>query len=332
MTAAQKKSVLVVDDIESIRFAIRDYLSRWYQVDEAEDGYAALQILNTKKIDFVITDIRMPGMGGLELVEHLRSGFPDVRYALMTAYNVDDYVQYARVHHIWNIIPKTTFLDLRFIHTMVDKLLTGDIFGVKRYFPDAREEKMTFPGLYRIVRQEENRLPADVFYRCGVETPEEHNHIPHMVADALMRSGAPRFVHQVLEELTSNAAVWGPAASREDAPDHRPAHNEFTNRSPYEIVFGLADSCALVSVVDFHGSLKREDVLYRLERHVTVDESGLPIGIADAHGRGLFISREHMDHLIFNIDPGVRSEVIGILSLETAPRTRALSIYQTKEV
>ena len=110
-----KFTVLVVDDIESIRFAIADYLKSDFNVFDAGNGEEALKLMAEHKVDLVITDIRMPIMGGLDLIMKISRAYPYVKYALMTAYNVNDYIHFVRKHHIWNIIPKTAFLDLHFI-------------------------------------------------------------------------------------------------------------------------------------------------------------------------------------------------------------------------
>ncbi|MBI3396272.1 MAG: response regulator [Spirochaetia bacterium] len=332
-----KYSILVVDDIESIRYAIRDFLKPYYEVYEAEDGYAALAVMEKHQIEFVLTDIRMPGMGGLELIAAIRERYPHVLYALMTAYNVNDYVQYARIHKIWNIIPKTTFLDLRFIHVMLDKLLTGNIFGAELYFPGAGREKAAFPLLYKMAKHRDVPLKHGTLYVCRVETAEENSHVSEMVGDILHGAGAPTVIRQVLEEITSNAISWAPGkgTGKQDEAEAQRKKSQvphtFSASSAYELGFGILEENAVISVTDYHGTLDREEILYRLERHVTLDENGLPLGLGDSHGRGLFISREHMDHLVFNIEPGVKSEVIGILSLEPGDRNRALSIFQTTD-
>ena len=100
------RSVLIVDDIPSIRTAIADYLSFHFEVLQAADGVDAWEVCQNRPVDFLLTDIRMPQMGGLELIELYRKAFPGRPFALMTAYDINDYVRYARELKIWNIIPK----------------------------------------------------------------------------------------------------------------------------------------------------------------------------------------------------------------------------------
>ncbi|MDF1567790.1 MAG: response regulator [Spirochaetaceae bacterium] len=56
---------------------------------EAEDGQSGLELIGRVHPDIVITDMRMPGMEGTELLEKLRSEFPQIRILVMSGY--DDY-------------------------------------------------------------------------------------------------------------------------------------------------------------------------------------------------------------------------------------------------
>ncbi len=329
--SAGKKAVLVVDDIESIRFAIKEYLNREFRVFAAEDGNAALALCEKEPIDLVITDIRMPGMGGLALIKRLGPMFPQMKFALMTAYNVDDYIRFARVERVWNIIPKTTFLDLKYILVMARKLLSEEIFGVSHYFPHARLETVTVPDIHRMHRRRsEEKLPRDVFYSCRISTAGENNAVCDRISDLLIDQGAPSALRMVLEELAANAMIHAPGKDR-PAPDPTlgPENYPMAAEDAFDIGFGILEDNAVASVTDYKGSLNRDEALYRLERQTTADPAtGLPIGLVDSHGRGLYISRENVDHLIFNIDPGKKTEIVGVLPLDSIVRTRAISIFQ----
>ncbi|MCA9639323.1 MAG: response regulator, partial [Myxococcales bacterium] len=80
-------SVLVADDEPSLRRTLARMLSaRGMQVHTAEDGQAALAILQTQPIDVALVDLMMPKLGGFELLEHLRSQSIEVEVIIMTAY------------------------------------------------------------------------------------------------------------------------------------------------------------------------------------------------------------------------------------------------------
>jgi two-component system chemotaxis response regulator CheY len=75
MAANPKMHVLVVDDFATMRRIITNVLRQlgFENVLEAEDGTKALQILETEKVDFVITDWNMPQMSGLDLLKAIRA-------------------------------------------------------------------------------------------------------------------------------------------------------------------------------------------------------------------------------------------------------------------
>ena len=66
--------LLLVDDHELVREGLRrvlDTAARGWSVEEADSGEAALQRLSEHAFDLVITDLSMPGMGGVALIQHL---------------------------------------------------------------------------------------------------------------------------------------------------------------------------------------------------------------------------------------------------------------------
>ena len=67
--------ILVVDDEKVIREILADFLSmEGYVVHAVEDGAQALEELKRRSYDLVISDLKMPNMGGLELLEQDRRG------------------------------------------------------------------------------------------------------------------------------------------------------------------------------------------------------------------------------------------------------------------
>lgn len=77
----------MVDDELVIRQILADFLTmEGYQVQTAEDGRAALEKLQTTSFDIVISDMKMPRMGGIELIETIRDRGVDVLTVIMTAY------------------------------------------------------------------------------------------------------------------------------------------------------------------------------------------------------------------------------------------------------
>lgn len=84
--------ILVVDDDEGVAFFTAENLTELgtaYQVETATSGEEAWQKMSAQPYDLVITDLRMPGMDGLELLRRTRASFPQTRLILMTAYGSD---------------------------------------------------------------------------------------------------------------------------------------------------------------------------------------------------------------------------------------------------
>jgi len=61
-------------------------------VYKALSGYEALEILDRSKVDIVLSDIKMPGISGIQLLEKIRSRWPACRVIFLTCYNEFDYV------------------------------------------------------------------------------------------------------------------------------------------------------------------------------------------------------------------------------------------------
>ena len=80
-------SVLVVDDEGANRYSVSKTLQRvGYVVSEAASAEDALEKMKVQRFDVVLTDIRMPGLDGVELLRRIKEESPDVIVILMTAY------------------------------------------------------------------------------------------------------------------------------------------------------------------------------------------------------------------------------------------------------
>ena len=66
------KSVLVVDDDQNMLQLLYAFLRDSYRVIMADSGQAALECLNTHKVDLILLDYLMPGMNGKETLEEIR--------------------------------------------------------------------------------------------------------------------------------------------------------------------------------------------------------------------------------------------------------------------
>lgn len=79
--------ILVVDDEGAIRYSVSKTLQRvGYHVATAASGEEALEMMDSQKFDVVLTDIRMPGISGVELLARIKEASPDAVVILMTGY------------------------------------------------------------------------------------------------------------------------------------------------------------------------------------------------------------------------------------------------------
>ena len=88
------KSILVVDDYPAVRRVIKDILvGLGIQVEEAENGLEALQLLKEKKVDMIVSDLVMPEMDGFEFTESLRNS-PEYRRLPVVIVSTHDDAKY----------------------------------------------------------------------------------------------------------------------------------------------------------------------------------------------------------------------------------------------
>jgi response regulator RpfG family c-di-GMP phosphodiesterase len=79
--------VLVVDDEETIREMLAEFLElEGYEVSTAADGLAALDVIAGTHFDLVLTDLKMPRMGGISLLEQVAKHSPSTMAVIMTGF------------------------------------------------------------------------------------------------------------------------------------------------------------------------------------------------------------------------------------------------------
>lgn len=88
MTSSNETAhILVVDDEGAIRYSVSKTLQRvGYEVSEAASGEEALEVMRNDHFDVILTDIRMPGLTGVELLKKIKEASPDAIVILMTGY------------------------------------------------------------------------------------------------------------------------------------------------------------------------------------------------------------------------------------------------------
>ena len=86
----QSRKVLVVDDDAVVGHSINRVLSeQGFQVREALSGREALEELGHQNFDMVFTDIRMPGMDGLDMAARMKKSHPELPVVVMTGFGTE---------------------------------------------------------------------------------------------------------------------------------------------------------------------------------------------------------------------------------------------------
>lgn len=99
--------VLVVDDEKFIRDILADFLTmEGFFVHTAEDGQQAVNELSRRTYDLVLSDLKMPRMGGLDLLEHISRHHPDTLTVIMTGFGTVETAIDAMKHGAYDYILK----------------------------------------------------------------------------------------------------------------------------------------------------------------------------------------------------------------------------------
>jgi len=287
-----KKSItiLIVDDEPEILSMITDFLTdvEGYTVLNARNGQEALDsVLPHYKIDLILSDINMPIMKGFELLARVRKEYPSMKRVLITAYNVEDYIELALKHDVGNIFVKSTPFNFTELSALLENLLSGDIFGIKRYFSDDSTEFSLLIKRGDQIDQDADRI------------------ISHLPKRAFRKK-----LNLVLIELLTNAIFYGIRKEKPEAKEGWVYEFDLEDHDAISVSVMYDETKYAISITDKGGHLKKMDVLYWLHRQVARDESGIPLGVFDTHGRGFFIARKYIDRLIINIHEGKQTEVI----------------------
>ena len=110
-SAAAKAAVLVVDDDRNTRDGLQRALQQAYRVLLAPSAETALEILGRKRVDVLLSDVRMPGMDGLVLMQQAMARDPSLICILLTAYGNVDVAVEAMKRGAYDFLMKPVNLD-----------------------------------------------------------------------------------------------------------------------------------------------------------------------------------------------------------------------------
>jgi len=103
------KKILIVDDEEDLTWSIARNLTKdneLFEISCVNSGDKALKLLSKTAVDLVITDVRMPGINGLDLVLEIRKRYPSTKIIVMTAYGSQEIEEQADKRGAFKYIEK----------------------------------------------------------------------------------------------------------------------------------------------------------------------------------------------------------------------------------
>ncbi|HEU5463991.1 MAG TPA: sigma-54 dependent transcriptional regulator [Candidatus Binatia bacterium] len=129
-------AILIAEDHEIARKSIQQYLQQeGYRVEEAADGDAAIEAINNADFDLVITDLKMPGASGLDVLKHVREVSPNSLVIVTTAFgSVESAIEALRLGAQDYVIKPVIFEDLlsKVRHVMEYRRLAWEIQMLRR--------------------------------------------------------------------------------------------------------------------------------------------------------------------------------------------------------
>jgi len=91
MNIGGRPRILVVDDEEVIRELLSEILmDEGYEVDTAKEGNEAMEKIKRLPFELVITDIRMPGLNGMEILRETKKKNPSIEVIIITGYGTPE--------------------------------------------------------------------------------------------------------------------------------------------------------------------------------------------------------------------------------------------------
>ena len=126
---AEKTKVLIVDDDANFRNTLSKILTKkGYEINTAESGSRALDLIKERAFDVVLMDIKMPVMNGVETHKKIKEVRPGSTVIMMTAFSVDDLIREAVKEGVYAVVRKP--FDVDTIVNMIEKSRNGALIAV----------------------------------------------------------------------------------------------------------------------------------------------------------------------------------------------------------
>lgn len=282
-------TILVVDDTAVDRALVGGVLQKNnagnLTVHFAENGEEALEMVASEEPDIVLTDLRMPGMDGLDLVKAMRFDFPFIPCILMTAHGSEEIAAEALRQGAASYVPKKELIQ-KLASTLINVLASAHHERIARRFDDCWYETTSHFTL------------TNDASLIGAVTGHVQNYLQKFRSvseNELVRLGV------ALDEALRNAMFHGNLELESElwAADPEKFYAEAERRQqrdPYQD-----------RTVHFTLTCRREEVCFVIRDDGSgFDVSGQQLDLTDPmqltrpSGRGLFLIRTFMDEVRFN--------------------------------
>ncbi len=282
-------TILVVDDTAIDRALVGGILQKNnagnLSIHFAESGEEALDMVASEEPDIVLTDLRMPGMDGLELVKAMRFEYPFIPCILMTAHGSESIAAEALKHGAASFVPKKDLIH-KLAQTLINVLASAHHERIARRFDECWHETTS-----------QFTLTNDASL-IGAVTGHVQNYLQKFRSvpeNELVRLGV------ALDEALRNAMFHGNLQLESELwaadPEKFYAEAELRqNREPYRN-----------RTVHFTLTCRRDEVRFVVRDegqgfniHGHEFDPGDPMQLTRPSGRGLFLIRTFMDEVFFN--------------------------------
>lgn len=119
----KKATILIVDDDRNTREGLERALKGAHNIFAAPDARTALALLEGNAIDVILSDVRMPGLTGMELLKEVREKYPDIPFIILTAYGSVETAVEAMKAGAFDFLTKPVNLD--HLDILVERAIEG---------------------------------------------------------------------------------------------------------------------------------------------------------------------------------------------------------------
>jgi len=143
----EKHTILVVDDESAQRLILSGHLKqKGFKVLEAVSGEDAFKIVNDKLVDIIITDFKMPGLSGLDLLKKVKTNNPEIAIVIVTAFGTIETAVQAMKEGAYDYLTKP--VDLDELDILIKRIVERQqLISENRFLKEQLVDKYNLAGL-----------------------------------------------------------------------------------------------------------------------------------------------------------------------------------------